>query len=242
MWVDYVSLRPCQKGDWDPAVVVELVADLGVVVAAIDYRMLFLSRSWCVFEIYCAARAVLEHGGHLHCPIESGWRYEAKKALLASPVDSAAAQCSNDEDAETINGFIKKHLGSNADLDRMVTEALLRSNDILAKAYVDGKGEYIRAEDEDGDDGADLWEPVYDEHGGFSFCGNAKYRRFVDGYKSVWEYDDQHGKGTYEWVSREPTAEEDAHWDPVLGEDGKVVRNRWRYEGEEGEGKWVYHQ
>ena len=72
MWVDYVSLRPCQKGDWDQAVVVELVADLGVVVAAIDPRMLFLSRSWCIFEIYCAARAMLEHGGQLHCPIGGG--------------------------------------------------------------------------------------------------------------------------------------------------------------------------
>ena len=31
----------------------------------------------------------------------------------------------------------------------------------------------------------DLFEPVYNEYGGFS----GKYRRFVDGYKSVWEYD-----------------------------------------------------
>ena len=66
--MDYVSLRPCQKGDWDPKVVVELVADLGVVVAAIDPRMLFLSRSWCIFELYCAARAVLEHGGRPALP------------------------------------------------------------------------------------------------------------------------------------------------------------------------------
>ena len=94
----------------------------------------------------------------------------------------------------------------------------------------------IRAEDEDGDDGADLWELVYNEDGGFRY----EYRRFVDGYKSVWEYDgDKQGrpppgtsnKGTYKWVGRKPTAEEEAHWDPVLGEDGKVVRNRWRYEG-----------
>ena len=180
---------------------------------------------------------MLEHGGHLHCPIGQGYRYQAKKALLASPVDSAAAQCSNDEDAETINGFIKKHLGSNADLDRMVTEALLRSNDILVYVRVNGKFEYIRAEDEDGDDGADLWEPVYEEDGYFYY----KYRRFVDGYKSVWEYDGDRykHKGTYEWVSREPTAAEDTHWDPVLGEDGKLVRNRWRYEGEEKKGEWV---
>ena len=43
-------------------------------------------------------------------------------------------------------------------------------------------------------------------------------------------------------VTVDATAEEDAHWDPVLGEDGKLVRNRWQYEGEEREGKWVHDE
>ena len=45
MWVDYFSLRPNVK-EWQPKVVIDLVAKIGTVVALLDKKMQFLSRSW----------------------------------------------------------------------------------------------------------------------------------------------------------------------------------------------------
>ena len=45
MWVDYFSLRPNVK-EWQPTVVIDLVARIGTVVALLDGEMQFLSRSW----------------------------------------------------------------------------------------------------------------------------------------------------------------------------------------------------
>ena len=45
MWVDYFSLRPNVK-EWQPTVVIDLVAKIGTVVALLDKKMQFLSRSW----------------------------------------------------------------------------------------------------------------------------------------------------------------------------------------------------
>ena len=45
MWVDYFSLRPNVK-EWQPKVVIDLVAKIGTVVALLDEKMQFLSRSW----------------------------------------------------------------------------------------------------------------------------------------------------------------------------------------------------
>ena len=45
MWVDYFSLRPNVR-EWQPKVVIDLVARIGTVVALLDEKMQFLSRSW----------------------------------------------------------------------------------------------------------------------------------------------------------------------------------------------------
>ena len=45
MWVDYFSLRPNVR-EWQPKVVIDLVARIGTVVALLDQTMQFLSRSW----------------------------------------------------------------------------------------------------------------------------------------------------------------------------------------------------
>ena len=45
MWVDYFSLRPNVR-EWQPKVVIDLVARIGTVVALLDKKMQFLSRSW----------------------------------------------------------------------------------------------------------------------------------------------------------------------------------------------------
>ena len=45
MWVDYFSLRPNVR-EWQPKVVIDLVARIGTVVALLDKEMEFLSRSW----------------------------------------------------------------------------------------------------------------------------------------------------------------------------------------------------
>ena len=45
MWVDYFSLRPNVR-EWQPKVVIDLVARIGTVVALLDTNIQFLSRSW----------------------------------------------------------------------------------------------------------------------------------------------------------------------------------------------------
>ena len=45
MWVDYFSLRPNVR-EWQPKVVIDLVAKIGTVVALLDLKMQFLRRSW----------------------------------------------------------------------------------------------------------------------------------------------------------------------------------------------------
>ena len=45
MWVDYFSLRPNVR-EWQPKVVIDLVARIGTVIALLDDKMQFLSRSW----------------------------------------------------------------------------------------------------------------------------------------------------------------------------------------------------
>ena len=45
MWVDYFSLRPNVR-EWQPKVMIDLVARIGTVVALLDINMEFLSRSW----------------------------------------------------------------------------------------------------------------------------------------------------------------------------------------------------
>ena len=45
MWVDYFSLRPNVR-EWQPKVVIDLVAKIGTVVALLDLKMQFLGRSW----------------------------------------------------------------------------------------------------------------------------------------------------------------------------------------------------
>ena len=45
MWIDYYSLRPNVR-EWDPELVVELVRRIGKVVALLDEKLQFLSRSW----------------------------------------------------------------------------------------------------------------------------------------------------------------------------------------------------
>ena len=45
MWIDYYSLRPNVR-EWEPQVVIDLVARIGTVVALLDLKMECLSRSW----------------------------------------------------------------------------------------------------------------------------------------------------------------------------------------------------
>ena len=260
LWIDLCSLRPCQA-EWNPEVVVELVEELGVVVAVIDEEMDFVSRSWCTFELYCAAAAMATRAAErkekgeeegkdgskdegLYCALGGGYREHAKAILGRTPVQSAEAQCQSDADKAMIDDFIKETLGSNEELDRVVTRALLRSNNIMDWVGVDDDGNRLYSRYED--DGEDDWHPAaYDEYGQV-----AKWRRPKDGYSGVWEYDvDQREwdreqgewvtvKGTYEWVRSEPTDEEAAHWDPVFDDEGKkVVRNRWQWDEEKG--GWV---
>lgn len=119
MWVDYFSLRPNVR-EWQPKVVIDLVARIGTVVALVDKDMQFLSRSWCVFELFAAIKGKT----NLVCQYQGGRASHVEAQLKKTPVDAAKTECSQDEDKKMIDDYIRNLPGGfgqfNADLDRTI--------------------------------------------------------------------------------------------------------------------------
>ena len=202
----------------------------------------FLERTWCVFELYCAAatKARLQ----LQCLVGQGWRNEAEEALKKHPVNCREATTLKEEDRKLILDFIEQLDGGADGLDEMLTKVILKSNNKLGEK-IDADGKYVK--DEDGnigmmiradDDGDEHWEEAaYVKDEGYS-CP-VKWRRSKDGYSGIWDYT-KSGSGEWVWVSSAATAEDDAQWDPVFEADGTtLVRNRWTMEMKRG-GGWVH--
>ena len=196
----------------------------------------FLERTWCVFELYCAAATK----ARLQCLVGGGDRKDAEEALKKHPVNCREATTLKEEDRKLILDFIEQLDGGADGLDEMLTKVILTGNNILGGKYdADGKG----VRDEDGnvvpvradDDGDEHWEEAaYVKRYGGSVP--VKWRRSKDGYSGIWDYT-KSGSGEWGWVSSAATAEDDAHWDPVFEADGTtLVRNRWKMEI----GGWVH--
>ena len=198
-----------------------------------ETNLSFLERTWCVFELYCAAATK----ARLQCLVGDGYRKQAEEALKKHPVNCREATTLKEEDRKLILDFIEQLDGGADGLDEMLTKVILKSNNILGYKY-DADGEEV--EDEDGnwvivradDDGDEHWEKAcYHPHlSPFDDRFPVKWRRSKDGYSGIWDYT-KSGSGEWGWVSSAATAEDDAHWDPVFEADGTtLVRNRWTME------------
>ena len=218
-------------------VIKHLIQEIGWVAALLDNEtnLSFLERTWCVFELFCAAATK----ARLQCLVGSGWRWEAEEALKKHPVNCREATTLKAEDRKLILDFIEQLDGGADGLDEMLTKVILKSNNILGIKF-DADGKWVR--DEDGnevnvradDDGDEHWEEAAYVKLGHS--DPVKWRRSKDGYSGIWDYT-KSGSGEWGWVSSAATAEDDAHWDPVFEADGTtLVRNRWTRQRRE----WVH--
>ena len=208
-----------------------------------ETNLSFLERTWCVFELYCAAATK----ARLQCLVGAGSRKEAEEALKKHPVNCREATTLKEEDRKLILDFIEQLDGGADGLDEMLTKVILKSNNILGWKY-DADGQDLRDEDcnpvmvRADDDGDEHWEEAaYVKTQSFGMKP-VKWRRSKDGYSGIWDYT-KSGSGEWGWVSSAATAEDDAHWDPVFEADGTtLVRNRWKMERDEEteEYEWVH--
>lgn len=119
-WVDYFSLRQAQS-DFNPAAVVELVRDIGTVVACIDKGMIYPTRTFCVLELYAAVAG----GAKLVCHTEKS-RPKVEVQLADKPVKSQAASTRDAEDKKMIDDYIISSVGF-AKMDELVSSSITSS-------------------------------------------------------------------------------------------------------------------
>merc|ERR1712039_462069 len=109
-WLDYFCLRQCQK-DFVPEVLVVLIGEVGLLYAQLDDQMDYLTRSFCIFELYAALKTKTTM--HI-CPsadISQLWDYKKTEQSLKDmfqkkPCDAEKARTQKDTDKELIDRFI----------------------------------------------------------------------------------------------------------------------------------------
>lgn len=131
-WVDYFCLRQCQA-DFDIRQIRAAIAEIGLTLAEIDGARTYLTRSFCVFELF----ATVDSGAKLLCqPMGSG-------KVVA--VDSAAALTRRDVDKRAIDEYIVQTIGF-AKFD----EAVLKAVNAGLEMHRDTRQYMMRAKAEEG--------------------------------------------------------------------------------------------
>jgi hypothetical protein len=100
----------------------EVIKEIGCTMVEIDTELVYLTRSFCVFEVL----ATVEGGAKLLVAVGEKLSGKAKmeSALLARPVDSAAATSLNTEDKQQIDDFVAASVGFEA-LNTAITQAFI---------------------------------------------------------------------------------------------------------------------
>ena len=119
-WVDYFVLRQCQR-DFNVEAIRSVVREIGCTAVELDSKMRYLTRSFCVFEIFCTA----ERSGAKLLVLTEMDSERMRHAIERIPVNSAAAQTWRDEDKQVIDTFIRDVFGTSNAFDRRVTDALI---------------------------------------------------------------------------------------------------------------------
>jgi hypothetical protein len=122
-WVDYFSLRQATSapgGDFKTEAVVDLIKDMGALVACIDPSMHYATRTFCVLELYAAVAG----GVRLVCHTADGDRAKTEGRLLEKPPNTAAASTRNSADKNLIDEYIISSIGFAA-LDELVARTII---------------------------------------------------------------------------------------------------------------------
>jgi len=108
--------------------VLELVKDIGLVVAALDPKFEYLSRSFCILETFAAVAGNADlfcftrnSSGNL---VPFGGKDGLNSKCMNQPVNSSQAATRNAEDKAKIDRFIEGSCGF-AELDKLVSRAIL---------------------------------------------------------------------------------------------------------------------
>ena len=120
VWVDYFVLRQCQP-DFDVSVIRAVIHEIGCTIVELDRTMQYLTRSFCIFEVFCGAE-IAELKLLILTEMDTG---AMAKALARKPVSSKEACTSRAQDKQQIDDFIRAHLGF-LEFDRIVTAALMQ--------------------------------------------------------------------------------------------------------------------
>jgi len=106
----------------------ELVKDIGLVVAALDPKFEYLSRSFCILETFAAVAGNADlfcftrnSSGNL---VPFGGKDGLNSKCMNQPVNSSQAATRNAEDKAKIDRFIEGSCGF-AELDKLVSRAIL---------------------------------------------------------------------------------------------------------------------
>jgi len=121
-WVDYFSLRQGQSEDFDADAVMEVIPRIGTVVAQMGdiKRTEYLSRTFCLFEIYAAI------GSDAQLLFYSGNRKEeAEDKFLREPISLAVAEAWKRADKEAIDSFLGSTVGFET-VNRAIMESIQR--------------------------------------------------------------------------------------------------------------------
>ena len=123
-WVDYFVLRQC-KQDFNVDAISAVVREIGCTLAELDSRMRYLTRSFCVFEVFCTA----ERSDAKLLVLTEMAAERMRSALGSMPVNSVAAQTWRGEDKRMIDTFINDTFGTAAAFDQRVAEALIAGSE-----------------------------------------------------------------------------------------------------------------
>ena len=118
-WLDYFTLRQCQK-DFDLPRVRSVVRSIGATLVELDHTPLnYLSRSFCVFELYCTI-----HGdAKMLITVDLVRALRMAEELRATPVNCKVAKTRDPKDKRTIDKCIESEIGF-AGLDELVTDRM----------------------------------------------------------------------------------------------------------------------
>jgi len=132
-WLDYTTLKQAKKGgDFDLARVRQLVKEIGLVLAELDFDLqAYLTRSFCILEIFAAVDA----GATLLVQMHFLKAFDVTAELAARPVDAKAAQTRSLEAKATIDGFVEAMPGGFETLNATVTEAIKKAAVPIAKQF-----------------------------------------------------------------------------------------------------------
>jgi hypothetical protein len=114
VWIDYASLRQLEVNDFVPLGIVELVRDIGRLVACIDSELAYTKRSFCILEIFAGVVGATKLNCITYAPAEK---------LLNLKVATHEAKTGNHDEQNNITSFIQRTIGFEK-LDRVVTLAI----------------------------------------------------------------------------------------------------------------------